>query len=113
MATRQESIDTLVDSLAPLQVRARKMFGEYALYIGEKIVALVCDEELFVKPTAAGAAFLDASHLAPPYPGAKPCLLVPGDRWTDRDWLAAFLIATEAALPVPPPRKPRVPKPRG
>jgi len=32
-------------------VRYRKMFGEYALYCNEKVVALVCDMQLFVKPT--------------------------------------------------------------
>jgi len=25
------------------------MFGEYALYCGDKVVALVCDDQLFVK----------------------------------------------------------------
>jgi TfoX/Sxy family transcriptional regulator of competence genes len=30
------------------------MFGEYAIYCNEKVVALVCDNQVFVKPTAAG-----------------------------------------------------------
>lgn len=33
------------------EVSARRMFGEYALYVGPKVVALVCDNQLFVKPT--------------------------------------------------------------
>ena len=36
----------------------RKMFGEYALYLDGRVVALVCDNMLFVKPTAAGRALL-------------------------------------------------------
>jgi TfoX/Sxy family transcriptional regulator of competence genes len=36
------------------QISFRKMFGEYAIYYGEKVVALVCDNQLFVKPTVAG-----------------------------------------------------------
>ena len=33
----------------------RKMFGEYALYPHGRVVALVYDNELFVKPTFGGA----------------------------------------------------------
>jgi TfoX/Sxy family transcriptional regulator of competence genes len=29
----------------------KKMFGEYAVYCDEKVVAFVCDNQLFVKPT--------------------------------------------------------------
>lgn len=33
----------------------RKMFGEYALYLDEKVVAFVCDNSLFIKPSPAAA----------------------------------------------------------
>ena len=39
-------------------VTARRMFGEYTLYWDGKPFALVCDNKLYVKPTAAGRAFL-------------------------------------------------------
>ena len=49
MATSESTIDFLLDQLGAVPgVRARKMFGEYALYCGEKVVALVCDDQLFV-----------------------------------------------------------------
>lgn len=35
-------------------IRFRKMFGEYGIYCNDKIVALVCDDQLFVKVTEAG-----------------------------------------------------------
>ena len=44
------------------------MFGEYALYIDEKVVALICDNQVFVKPTAAGLEVLGEVIEAPPYP---------------------------------------------
>ncbi|MET0289618.1 MAG: TfoX/Sxy family protein [Pseudoxanthomonas sp.] len=84
-------------------LEAKKMFGEYALYLDGKVVALACDNQLFVKPTPAGEALLDAHLLAPPYPGAKPHLLV--DPVEQADSLAAVLRATAAALPLPKPRK--------
>jgi DNA transformation protein and related proteins len=79
-------------------VTYRKMFGEYALYIGGKVVALVCDNQLYLKPTDAGRALLDAPVEAPPYPGAKPHFLL-DDELDDRDLLAALFRATEANLP--------------
>lgn len=39
------------------RMAARKMFGEYALYCDDKVVALVCDNSLFVTPTDEGRAF--------------------------------------------------------
>ncbi len=28
-------------------VRVRRMFGEYALYLGDKVVGLLCDDQAF------------------------------------------------------------------
>jgi DNA transformation protein and related proteins len=36
------------------EVSFKKMFGEYAIYYDNKVVALVCDNQLFVKPTVGG-----------------------------------------------------------
>ena len=44
---------------------------------------------------------------APPYPGAKPHLLISADQWEDRDWLRQLVHATAAALPPPKKRKPK------
>ena len=55
-------------------VTFKSMFGEYALYIDEKIVALVCDNQLFVKPTKAGRALLGAVTEASPYPSVRGLL---------------------------------------
>ena len=38
---------------------------------------------------------------APPYKGAKPCFLVSGDQWDDRDWLATLIRVSAAELPLP------------
>lgn len=88
------------------EVRARRMFGEYALYLGDKVVALLCDDQVFLKPTEAGRALLLRVVEAPPYPGARPHLLL-GDELDDRARLAALLQRTAAELPEPKPKKPR------
>ena len=60
MGTSPSTVTFLLDQLRSIPgVRARKMFGEYALYCGEKVVALVCDDQLFVKMTEAGKALVE------------------------------------------------------
>ena len=76
----------------------RKMFGEYALYVDAKVVALVCDNQVFVKPTPAGQELAPSATALPPYPGAKPHLRL-CDELDDGDLLARLLIATAEALP--------------
>lgn len=106
MATSQETVDTLLEHLTG-GVRTRKMFGEYCVYLDEKPVALVCDDRLFLKPTAAGRELLPGAAEEPPYPGAKPHLVVPPELWADGDAMGRLLRATFEALPKPKPRKKR------
>jgi TfoX/Sxy family transcriptional regulator of competence genes len=81
----------------------RKMFGEYALYVDGKVVALVCDDQLFLKPTAAGKTFLGQVREAPPYPGAKNYFLLAAEV-DDPDRLNQVLRITAEALPAPTPK---------
>jgi TfoX/Sxy family transcriptional regulator of competence genes len=102
MASRQSTVDFILEQIADAgAVRAKKMFGEYGIYCDEKMVALVCDDQLFVKPTAAGKVFIGACVEGFPYPGAKPWLLVSGDKWDDREWLTRLMIITTSELPLP------------
>lgn len=114
MSTQQRTIDYLLEQLAEAgSVSARKMFGEYALYCDGKVMALVCDDQLFIRPTQAGRAYLGTVTEGKPYPGAKPFFVIEGDRWEDADWLADLVRATADELPLPkprPPKKPRKPK---
>lgn len=67
MATQQSTIDFILEQIAEAgAVSAKKMFGEYGIYCGEKIVALVCDDQLFVKPTIAGKTFIGLFVERPP-----------------------------------------------
>lgn len=84
----------------------RRMFGEYAVYWDGKVVALVCDNQLYLKPTARGRRLLDAPVEAHPFPGSTPWWLVV-DGLEDGGWLSQLFVATASELPVPPPKKPR------
>lgn len=108
MATQQRTIDYLLEqSVSSGTVSAKPMFGEYGVYVDGKMIGSVCDDQLFVKPTAPGRAHAEPVTDAPPYPGAKPHLLIEAERWADTEWLGKLLRVTAAALPTPKPRKPK------
>ena len=59
MSSDQSFVDYVCDQMLDAGViRSRKMLGEFAIYCDDKVVALVCDDQLFVKPTPGGRAFL-------------------------------------------------------
>lgn len=84
-----------------MRATARKMFGEYAIYCNERLVALVCDDKLFIKPTSAGKAFIGRVVEAPPYNGAKPYFFISGEKWDDGDWMSELVRVSAAELPLP------------
>ncbi len=105
MATKQEFVDFVLDQIEHAGVlEAKKMFGEYALYVNGKIVALICDDKLFVKPTNSGRAYIRNVVEQPPYEGAKPSFLVE-EGIEDRKWLSELIRMTYRELPEPKPKK--------
>jgi TfoX/Sxy family transcriptional regulator of competence genes len=87
-------------------VRYRTMFGEFAVYCDDKVVALICDDRLYMRPTLGGREFIGEPVEAPPYQGAKPHFLVDG-RIDDREWLTALVAITQRELPMPKPTRRR------
>ncbi|PKM61267.1 MAG: competence protein TfoX [Firmicutes bacterium HGW-Firmicutes-4] len=108
MGTSKEFADYVCDQLmAAGNISCKKMFGEYGVYLDEKIVGLICDNQLFLKKTEAGQVMIE-DHLGAveeglPYPGAKPQFLI--DSLDDREWLAELLRASYQELPMPKPKK--------
>ena len=106
MATDQEFMEFLADQMSGAgEISYRKMFGEYAVYCDGKVVALVCDNQLFVKPTSAGRAYVGEPTEAPAYPGAKNSFLIE-DAFEDREWISELIRITAKDLPAPKPKKP-------
>ncbi len=107
MSTTKGTVAFIEDQLADLPVRTAAMFGEYGIYCDNKIVGLICDDSLFIKPSRVDPSLLEGTTLAPPYPGAKNYHCVPGDLLDNREWLRAAICATADALPAPTPKKPK------
>ena len=110
MASDQSFVDYVCDQVrAAGKISFMKMFGEFTLYCDGKVVALICDNQLFVKPTSVGRekiTELGRVVEAEPYPGAKPYFLI-DSQLDDQEWMANLIRTTAAALPLPKPRKPR------
>lgn len=105
MASDLEFINYVVDQIDPsCDVRVRAMFGGHTLYSKDKVIALIGDNQLFVKPTEAGRSFIGDVVEAPPYEGAKNFFLI-GDQIDDGEWLSELVRRSEAQLPTPKPRK--------
>ena len=111
MSTTIEFIDYIAEQVdLGAAFTHKRMFGEYGLYLHDKVIAFACDNSLFIKAAPATAALTDPLPKRPPYPGAKP-YPVADELLDDGDALRALLVATEAALPAPKPKKARKRKP--
>ena len=100
MATQKETIEFIIEKLRdPKRFAARAMFGEYALYADGKVVALVCDDQLYVKITPESAALEAVCEKGPPYPGARPHYIVTEEQLSQIDDLREILVDISAALP--------------
>ena len=82
MGSSRSVVDYIIGQLGP-DASARAMFGEYGVYVRGTLIALVCDDRLFLKPTDAAAEICGAHERASPYPGAKPAIVVPEEDWGD------------------------------
>lgn len=99
MATKQETVDFICEQAGLHQrLAARQMFGQFALYLDGKVIGLVCDNTLFVKPTEAGRSILGTPVERSPYKGAKPYFCI-NEQLDDRDVIQSLFLATADALP--------------
>ncbi|MFD2365071.1 TfoX/Sxy family protein [Pseudoduganella sp. GCM10020061] len=110
MGSSQSTADFMLDQLSQAgPVTARKMFGEYGLYFEGKMVAVVCDDQLFIKPTPGGRTYIGTPVEVQPFPQAKTWFLMDGEQLEDRAWLAQLVRITARELPQPAPKKPKKP----
>ena len=100
MASDQEFVKFVCEQLSGAgDISSRRMFGEAAVYLGDKVIGLVCDNQFFVKPTDPGRAKIGAPTEAPPFPGATNWFLMTD--LDDPEFLVELVRITAAALPAP------------
>jgi len=72
MATQKETVEFILEKLGNSKhFSTRAMFGEYALYADNRVVALICNEQLYVKVLPASVELEDMCEKDTPYSGAK------------------------------------------
>lgn len=77
MSTQKETVEFILEKLGDTErFTTRAMFGEYALYADGKVVALVCDDQLYVKILPASQELEEVCEKDAPFPGAKPYYLL-------------------------------------
>lgn len=105
MSSELSFVEFIVDQIEDAgEITFKKMFGEYGIYSDNKIFGLICDDQLFIKPTEGGRSFIGEVVEAPPYPGAKMYFLIE-DQIEDRDWLSELVRVSVKELPEPKPKK--------
>jgi TfoX/Sxy family transcriptional regulator of competence genes len=100
MSTQKETVDFILEKLGDTERFAtRAMFGEYALYADSKVVALICNDQLYVKIVPASRELADVCDTDAPYPGAKQHYVVEEVQLSQIPGLSELLIAIAASLP--------------
>ncbi|MCI2046364.1 MAG: TfoX/Sxy family protein [Faecalibacterium sp.] len=83
-------------------VRFRKMFGDYMVYVNDKPLLLVCDNSTYVKMLPQVERLLREAETGTPYDGAKEHYLLDID---DTELARAVIAALEPITPLPKPRR--------
>ncbi len=72
MASSVSYIEFLCEQISEIgEVRYKKMFGEYMVYLNSKPILLVCNDTVFVKIKDETTKLLSNAEIGTPYKGAK------------------------------------------
>lgn len=100
MSTQKETVEFILEKLAYQdRFSTRAMFGEYALYADGKVVALICNDQLYVKILPASKELEDVCEKDHPYPGARLYYLVEEDQLSKLESLPHMLLEISKSLP--------------
>jgi TfoX/Sxy family transcriptional regulator of competence genes len=95
MATSKDFVVYLQDCLRHVRsLRFKSMFGEYAMYADDVVVALVCDQTVFIKASEGTNALLAQQvKMGFPFPGAKPAYMLTEGELEDEDLMTQVIAA--------------------
>jgi TfoX/Sxy family transcriptional regulator of competence genes len=103
VATSVDYIEYVREQIAGTgEIRYKKMFGEYMVYVNEKPVLLVCDNTVFVKILPCLDVLMKEAGKGFPYDGAKEHYVLDIDNATLCKKIVAVL---EPVIPYPKPRE--------
>lgn len=104
MASNTDIVQYIVDQCSGAgRIDVKKMMGDYCIYCDGILFGLICDNNLYIKPTDAGRAILKEEIMRAPYPGAKDYFFI--DDLDNSDYLTQLIKTTLPNLPAPKPKK--------
>lgn len=103
MATTNEYIEYLCEQIKGVgEIRYKKMFGEFMVYVNDKPVIIVCNNVSFVKKLDCISHMMEGAEEGYPYKGAKEHYILDID---NNELSKSVVIEIEKVTPVPKPKK--------
>ena len=103
MATSIDYIEYVCEQIRGVgEIRYKKMFGEYMVYVNDKPVIIVCDNNTFVKKLDCIEEMMKDAETGCPYKGAKEHYILDID---NNELSKSVVIEIEKVTPVPKPKK--------
>lgn len=103
MATTNEYIEYVCEQINGIgEIRYKKMFGEYMVYVNDKPVIIVCDNTAFVKKLLCIEKEMKEAQTGYPYKGAKEHYILDID---NAEFCKSIIMEVEKVTPLPKPRK--------
>ena len=103
MATSQEFINYVCDQISGIgDIRYKKMFGEFMVYVNDKPVIIVCDNTAFVKKLECIQEEMKDAEVGFPYKGSKEHYVLDID---NSEFCKSVVTEVEKVTPLPKPRK--------
>ncbi len=103
MATTNEYIEYVCEQINGVgEIRYKKMFGEFMVYVNDKPVIIVCNNNVFVKKLDCIEDMMKNADIGYPYSGAKEHYILDID---NADFSKYVVKKIEEVTPIPKPRK--------
>lgn len=103
MATTTEYIEYVCEQIKDIgEIRYKKMFGEFMIYVNDKPVIIVCNNVAFVKKLDCIKEMMKDAQIGYPYKGAKEHYVLDID---NSNFCKSIISEIEKVTPIPKPKK--------
>lgn len=103
MSTSVDYIEFVCDQIRGTgEIRYKKMFGEYMVYVNNKPVLLVCDNTVYIKILDEVKSIMANAEVGYPYKGAKEHYILDIE---DSKLSSDVIAILEPITPIPKPKK--------
>ena len=103
MATSVDFIEYVCDQIRGVgDIRYRKMFGEYMVYVNDRPIFLVCDNTVYIKKVDCLTDKMKDADTGVPYEGSKEHYILDID---NREFSFEIADILKEIIPIPKPKK--------